>query len=80
MVVLTIWSSYAGYFLALFPLIIGVACIWASYRLPVDRVWNMRLSGVILAAIGFYFLILVLGSSDSSPAIPGPGFVLLYGE
>ena len=77
MVILSVWSSYIGYFLALFPLIIGVACIWASYRLPVDRVWNMRVSGVILTVIGFYFLVLVLGSSESSPAIPGPGLILL---
>ncbi len=70
-VILGIWSSSVGYFLTLFCLTIGVACIWASYRLPVNRVYNMRLSGVALTLIGLYFLVLVLGSSEAPPPIPG---------
>jgi uncharacterized membrane protein len=72
---LGIWASSVGLFIAFFPLTVGIACIWASYRLPVERVYNMRFSGIALTLIGLYFLILVFGSRDTGPAIPGPGFV-----
>jgi hypothetical protein len=73
--ILGIWASAVGFFIALFPLTVGIACIWASYRLPVTRVYDMRLSGIALTLIGLYFMLLVFGSRDAGPAVPGPGIV-----
>jgi threonine/homoserine/homoserine lactone efflux protein len=69
MVILNIWLSYITLFVAIFSLVLGVVCIWASYRLRVERVYNIRISGVVLLLIGLYLLF--LGSPQPAPGIPG---------
>ena len=67
MLILEVQLSYTGFLLGVFLFGVGGACIWASYRLPVERVYNMRLSGVALTLIGLYLL---FASFELSPAIP----------
>ena len=69
--ILGIWSSNISYLFATPPLVLGIVCVWASYRLPVKRVYNMRISGLVLTFIGIYFLVLTFGTSEPPEGVPG---------